>query len=100
MKKILLFISTTLSFFSHAINECPPTTTDQVYIGDNGSFWMIFANGGSAYITDSDPDFQNLYSLVLAAHMAQKPIRVRFAEVNAQCDAPNRNDIVGIWITK
>ena len=100
MKKLMLALLVFVSSSANAITECAPTTTDNIYVGDDGSLWMIFANGGSAYIQQSDPDFKNIYSLVLAAHMANKPIKVRYSTPNAKCDAANRNDIQGIWLLK
>lgn len=90
----LLFVSVN----ALAITECPSQKIDRIYVGEDGQLWMIFEGDSSAYITKDDPDFENLYALVLAAHMANKPVSVRYSTSDSQCNLHNRNDVQGIWL--
>ena len=99
MKKIVIYaiLSIFISNNVYAVKECR-VKTDKLYVGDNGSLWMVFIGGGVANMTSSDVDFERTYSMLLAAQMADKEVTVRFQDDNAQCNTGTRSDIVGVWV--
>ena len=94
---ILLTFSVSMPAFSYT--ECAAKTS-RLYIGDNGSLWMVFESGGVANIRSSDVDFDKTYSMLLAAQMADKQVVIRYQDDNAQCGTGTRSDIVGVWLIK
>ncbi|MEC4729052.1 hypothetical protein HWQ46_26420 [Shewanella sp. D64] len=92
---LLFFISTSV----FAYKECAAKTS-RLYIGDNGSLWMVFESGGVANIRSNDVDFDRTYSMLLAAQMADKQVVIRYQDDSAQCGTGIRSDIVGVWLIK
>ncbi len=82
---------------AYAYKECT-VQISRLYAGDNGSFWMLFKNGGSTYITQDNVNFKNIYSMVLAAHLAGKTLTVRFEADGTLCNQGTRTDLVGVWL--
>jgi len=99
MNKVLICVLMILTSEVFAATECRKTT-NKIYVGDDAALWLVFSGGGSAYINETDKNFKNIYSLVLAAHMAQKSITVRYSADNVQCSSESRNDIRGVWLEK
>ena len=98
MKKLILGIALIfISSSSFAYKECA-VKTNRLYIGDNGSLWMTFVGGGAANMRNSDVDFKDTYSMLLAAQIADKNVVVRFSDTNAQCNTGTRSDIQGVWL--
>lgn len=97
--KLLILLSIFISASALSYTECV-VKTNRLYIGDNGSLWMVFEGGGVANMHESDLDFDRTYSLLLAAQMADKQVAVRFQESNVQCNTGTRSDITGVWLFK
>ncbi|MDP2576045.1 hypothetical protein Q8W40_27995 [Vibrio penaeicida] len=100
MKKLVLFLSALLVSnisFADSYKECVEKTS-KVYVGDNGILWLSFKDGGSALIKRDDPDFNNILTIVTAAHMAGRSITVRYIDSTATCSGPVRSDVRGVWL--
>ena len=97
MKKIFLLISILLfSISSHAYKECLEEVSS-IYVGDNGSLWVLFVDGGAANMPSSDVDFKNTLTLLLSAKMAGRQVSMRYTSDSATC-SDTRSDIRGVWI--
>ncbi len=99
ISRVLIALSIFISASALSYTECT-VKTSRLYIGDNGSLWMVFEGGGIAYMNKDDLDFDNTYALLLAAQMADKQVAVRFQESDVQCNTGTRSDITGVWLIK
>lgn len=100
LKKLSKIVGVMMLFLSsnaYAYKECQ-VKTDRIYVGDNGYLWISFKNGGATNIQQNNVDFKNIYSMVLAAHLANKEIIVRFASDTAICNSGIRTDLQGVWL--
>jgi len=69
-----------------AYTECT-VVPSAVFAGDEGSFYIVYAGGGSGVIGASDPDFKQTVALVTAAMLADKQLDVRYAGDGVSCTA-------------
>lgn len=99
MKKYMYLILSMVLFSSsaQAYKECT-VQIDRLYTGDDGHLWLFFKNGGAAYIQQDNVNFRNIYSMVLAAHMANRVITVRFVSDAAVCNQGTRTDLQGVFL--
>jgi hypothetical protein len=77
--------------------ECAVTPT-RVYVGDGGSLWAVWQEGGAGILSASDPDFNPTLALITSAILTGKSMVVRYADGTA-CNAQPVT-IVGIWLSR
>ncbi len=99
MKRVVGFIVfLCISSSSFAYKNCTEQISS-IYVGDNGWLWMTFKNGGVAHIKNTEVDFKNILSVVLAAHMASRDVVVRYWDSgNSATCSETRGDIQGVSI--
>jgi hypothetical protein len=69
-----------------AYTECAVTPVS-VFAGDEGAFYVVYSNGGSAVIVASDPDFKQTVALITTAIVADKQLDVRYSSDGVSCSA-------------
>jgi len=77
-----------------AYTECTVVPT-AVFAGDEGTFYIVYAGGGSGVIGSYDPDFKQTVALVTAAMLADKQLDVRYAGDGVSCTAGGQY-VIGI----
>ncbi|PNQ76355.1 hypothetical protein BA950_07715 [Erythrobacter sp. SAORIC-644] len=101
MKKILFFVVmvwfVNFSYPAFAYTECE-TGISRIWTGQDGFIYLVFSNGGSAYISPGDPDREAILATMTTALVAQRPITVRYDADGVTCTAANRMDVQGIWL--
>jgi hypothetical protein len=81
---------------AYAISECD-THILSVWAGD-GLVYLLFTNGGSAYLALSDPNRESVLSLATTALVTDRRVVVRFAADNVNCTVPGRSDFLGMYL--
>lgn len=82
---------------AHASTDCS-VNLSKVWAGDDGHVWMLYTNGGSSYVTPSDPDTKNILALATMALMGNKTLAVRYVANSVACASTGRNDVVGVYL--
>src|SRR5689334_2381992 len=77
-----------------AYTECT-VVPSAVFAGDEGTFYIVYADGGSGVIASSDPDFKQTVALVTAAMLADKQLDVRYAADGASCTS-GQQYVIGV----
>lgn len=107
MKKLtsalLLLLSAIQSQLSHSVTECDAkvnnyfigTDTD----GTNPHLWINFNNGGSASVNHTNDAFDGMVSSIMMSTAADKVVRYRLINDNANC-ATHNSDLIGMYIYK
>lgn len=90
----LLMLASSSSAFSYT--DCTVNLSN-VYVGDSGTVYIIYAGGGGMSISSSNSDQKNALALALAALMGGKPVTVRSNSNGASCTAV-LTDFRGIYI--
>lgn len=97
MKKLVcLCFMLVFSGVANAYKECNEKVKS-IYVGDNGIFWVTFDDGGATHLTDSDPDFDNMLSILLVASTSDRTVTMRYNSADATC-SETRADLRGIWL--
>lgn len=65
------------------------------YVGDEGTLWVVWTEGGAGIIGQSDPDFKPTLAAVMTALVTNRSMTVRYAAGSVCTAAPVA--IVGIW---
>lgn len=79
-----------------AYTECNYNVAE-IYVGDGGSLFVSFTQGGYAGIGLADPSRDLYLSLLLTAKTANKQVRFRFTSNSEVCGTPH-GAVTGIWI--
>jgi hypothetical protein len=79
-----------------AVTECP-VQISSMYTGD-GLLFLIFNNGGSAYIYNTNASYVTIASLAISAFLVPRSITIRYAADGVSCTSTNRTDVSGIWL--
>jgi len=82
---------------AYAYTECA-VTISQIYSGDDGNLWFVFAGGGSAVMFSTDPDRQATLSLAMTALVTSRPVSVRYTANSVACTSAGRTDLIGFWL--
>ena len=96
----LLFITLLLSQFTYAAPEITPEAIPQnlhIYSESGSAFVTVTGHGcsGSQYIIPNNHvRYEAIFSLILAAQVSGKPIRLRFDG----CSANNQGIVVGAYL--
>lgn len=97
MKNILfLLLCALFSMTSYAYKSCEEEIKS-IYVGDNGFLWVSFKTKGLANMPQTDVDFKSTLSVLLAAHMANRKVVMRYTSDSATC-SETRSDIRGVTI--
>ena len=80
-----------------AYTQCP-VTLSSIYAGDGGNVWLNYTNGGSAYLTPSNPDKTSILALAMTALAGSRQMIVRYTTDGADCTSAGRNDLVGVYL--
>ncbi len=80
-----------------AYTQCT-VTLSSIYAGDGGNVWLTYTNGGSAYITPSNPDKTSILALAMSALVGSRQMIVRYTTDGAVCTSTSRNDVVGVYL--
>ena len=100
MKSLLRYLAVFCIIFSTpalAYTECTSTVA-KMYSGDGGYIWFYFANGGSAYIRNSNPDFNMLVAFGMTALAGARMVTIRYLANDVVCSSVERSNVVGIFL--
>jgi hypothetical protein len=96
LKILTPFLYATTPNAANAWTECS-VTVQKAYAGD-GQFWIVYTNGGSAFIQSTDPDYSSTISMAISAILGARPVTVRYVADNVPCAATARSDLQGLWL--
>ena len=100
MKNLFLIATLLLSGLTYANPEFTPESVPKnlhIYSETGNAFVRLTAHGCAwgTYIIDNDHiEFDAIFSLILAAQISQKPIKLRFDG----CNANNQGIVVGVYL--
>jgi hypothetical protein len=77
-----------------AYTECT-LTPYRYYLGDQ-LLWVNFSEGGVGTISRSNPDFNSIHAIFLAAITTQRTLTVRYVADGVSCSS--QQTITGVWI--
>lgn len=80
---------------SQAYIECN-VNPQRYYVGDDGTLWIVWKEGGAGIIVHTDPDFRPTLAAVMAALLGNRAMTVRYADGSVCTASPTL--IVGIWL--
>lgn len=80
-----------------AYTQCT-ITLSSVYAGDGGNVWSTYTNGGSAYITPSNPDKASILAVAMTALVGMRQMIVRYTTDSAVCTSTLRSDLAGVYL--
>lgn len=79
-----------------AVTECS-VAVQSIFSGDDGSIWLFYTNGGSAAISNGDPDKAATLALATTALVGGRSVTVRYAAEDVPCAAIGRYDLTGFF---
>ena len=100
MKKLFLIATLILSTLTYATPEITPEAIPEdlhIYSGSGDAFVRLTAHecsGVKYIIPNNHAEFNAIFSLIMAAQLSAKPIKLRFDG----CNANNQGIVVGVYL--
>lgn len=82
---------------AYANTQCTVNVAN-VFSGDDGYIWINYTNGGSGYLSPTDPDRQSTLAMAMTALVGSRQLIVRYAADGVNCTASGRSDLIGVYL--